>query len=127
MEARVFFFKDAQEASGEELENIIASALDLLREMVDIDVGFDASALGGRIDPKQLAFAIAALEGFTPVERQEFLEMTSPSERLGRCVQVLARIATRNRLTREIQQMIGGNGHPPRNILRQLEEKPDGP
>jgi hypothetical protein len=29
----------------------------------------------------------------------------------------------RNRLTREIQQMIGGNGHPPRSILKELGDQ----
>ena len=88
--------------------------------MVDLDLGFDPLKLGGRIDPVPLSFAIAALEGFTLNERQGILEMISPSERLRKCVQALARIAARNRLTREIQEVIGGNGHPPQSILRQL-------
>jgi Lon protease-like protein len=124
MEARVFFFDDAAETPPDDLEAVIAQALELLEEMAETAIAFDPSGLGGRIDPRPFSFAIAALEGFTPAERQGFLEMTSPSERLRKCVQVLARLVTRNRLTREIQQMIGGNGHPPRNILRQLEEKP---
>jgi len=123
MEARVVFFDDGGEENGTDLEAVVASALNLLKEMVDVDLGFDPSDLGGRIDPKQLAYAIAALDGFTPSERQGFLEMTSPSERLGKCVQALSRLVVRNRLTKEIQQMIGGNGHPPKGILRELEDR----
>lgn len=122
MEARVFFFEDAEEALPGDLEETIARSLELLGEMVDLDIGFDPARLGGRIDPRSFSFALAALEGFAPAERQGFLEMTSPSERLRRCVQALSRIVTRHRLTREIQQMIGGNGHPPQSILRELQD-----
>ena len=121
MEARVIFFDDAEEAPGDDLADVTASALDLLKEMVDLDLGFDPLKLGGRIDPAALSFAIAALEGFTLNERQGILEMISPSERLRKCVQALARIAARNRLTREIQEVIGGNGHPPKSILARLK------
>ncbi len=124
MEARVFFFDDAETVSSDDnLEEVMATALKLLEAAVDIDIGFDPSTSGGRIDPKQLSFTIAALEGFAPAERQGLLEMTSPSERLKKCVQVLSRIVARNRLTREIQKMIGGNGHPPRSILKELEDQ----
>jgi len=122
MEAQVFFFEDGEETPQEDLADLIQSALDLLRAEVDIEVAFDPGGLGGQISPKQLSYAIAALEGFTPAERQGFLEMTSPSERLQKSVQALARIVTRNRLTREIQQLIGGNGHPTKSILRDLED-----
>ena len=121
MEARVIFFDDAEEPPDDDLADVTASALDLLKEMVDLDLGFDPLKLGGRIDPAPLAFAIAALEGFTVAERQGILEMISPSERLRKCVQALTRIAARNRLTREIAQLIGGNGHPPKSILARLQ------
>lgn len=125
MEARVVFFDDAEEIPPEDQEAVIAQALKLLQEMVALKIDFDPTKLGGHIDPHSFSFAIAALEGFTPAERQGFLEMISPSERLGKCVQALSRIVTRNRLTGEIRQLIGGNGHPPQSILRQLEERPD--
>ena len=124
MEARVFFFDDEQEDASEgNLESVVETALNLLKEAADIDIGFDPSIFDGSIHPKRLSYAIAALEGFEPAERQGFLEMTSSSERLNKCVQALSRIATRNRLTREIQKMIGGNGHPPKSILRELESQ----
>jgi Lon protease-like protein len=123
MEARVFFFDDGEDAPGDDLADVVDAAGHLLKEVAGIDAGFDTSTLDGHIPPKQLSFAIAALEGFAPLERQGFLEMTSPSERLKKCVQALSRIAARNRLTREIQQMIGGNGHPPKSILRELEDR----
>jgi hypothetical protein len=123
MEARVFFFDDGEDPPGDDLANVVDAAGNLLKEIAGIDADFDASTLDGHIPPKQLSFAIAALEGFAPAERQGFLEMTSSSERLKKCVQALSRIVARNRLTREIQQMIGGNGHPPRSILKELREQ----
>ena len=124
MEARVFFFDDAETVSPDDnLEEVIRSAMNLLKAAGEVDIGFDPSTVGGRIDPKQLSFTIAALEGFAPGERQGVLEMTAPAERLRKCVQVLSRIVARNRLTREIQKMIGGNGHPPTSNIRQLDDQ----
>lgn len=123
MEARVLYFDDGEDDPDDNLTDIIDSALHLLKEMIDVDLGFDPSKLGGRLSPKRLSYAIAALEGFTPAERQGFLEMTSASERLNKCVQVLSGIVARNRLSREIQQVIGGNGHPPKSIIQELEDR----
>ena len=123
MEARVFLFDDGEDTADDDLEDVAESAWNLLQEMVDIDSGFDPANLGDRIPPKRLSYAIAALEGFTTAERQGFLEMTSCPERLKKCVQTLSRIMARSRLTREIQQLIGGNGNPPKSILRELEDQ----
>lgn len=121
MEARVFYFDDVREpAAGSELEKTVEHALRLAREAAEVDVDIDPAGSGSRYDPKQFAYTIAALEGFTPAERQGFLEMTSPVERLAKCVQALSRIVKRNRLTREVQQLIRGNGHPTQSILREL-------
>jgi len=41
-------------------------------------------------NPRDLSFAIAALEGFSHDERQRFLEMTSTAERLNKSIEALA-------------------------------------
>ncbi len=123
MEARVIFFDDTKEdAAGDKLADAVETALNLLKKLTRTDIGFRLPNLGDHIDPKRLSYAIAAIEGFEPAERQGLLEMTVSSERLEKCVQALSRIVERNRLTREIQKMIGGNGHPPKSILRELED-----
>jgi Lon protease-like protein len=76
MEARVFFFDDGADPPGEDQADIVDTAVHLLKEIADIDAGSDSSTIGGSISPKRLSFAIAALEGFAPAERQGFLEMT---------------------------------------------------
>jgi len=122
MEARVFFFDDTAEALDDDLAAVVDTARELLIEGADLDTGVDPSLFEDHIPPQRLAYAIAAMDGFTPAERQGFLEMTSVSERLKTSVQALSQIVTRNRLTREIQQLIGGNGHPTQSILQELKD-----
>ena len=121
LEARVAFFDDQPEVPAEDQPDLIAAAWRLLREAADTDLGIDSQSLEGSIPPGQLSFAIASLEGFSAAERQNFLEMTSPAERLRKSVQALDALMARNRLTRKIGQIIGGNGQPPQRILAQLE------
>jgi len=71
-------------------------------------------------DPRRLSFAVPAIEGFTHAERQRFLEMTSSAERLQKGVEVLTRIVERVQVTQQIQKIIGGNGHPPKDALQKL-------
>jgi hypothetical protein len=72
------------------------------------------------MDARRLSFAIPAIDGFTPAERQRFLEMTSSAERLQKGVNALARILERVQVTQEIHAIIGGNGRPSREALRKL-------
>ena len=50
MEARVLFFDDDKEANGDDLAAVIDHALNLLREVVDTDIGFEPAELGGHIE-----------------------------------------------------------------------------
>ena len=119
LEAEVFYFDDEEELADDDLQVVIKRALNLINKVSTAPLGRGIAT----IDPKELAYTIAALEGFEPTERQGFLEMTSPSERLKRCVQALTQMVARKRLTRDIKQLIGGNGHPPKSILMQLKEQ----
>ena len=124
LEAQVSFFDDSPEIPTDDVQPLIAEAWNLLYEMADNDLGIDLKNIKDSIPPHQLSFAIASLEGFSPAERQVFLEMTSPLERLRKSVQALNKIVARNRLTRDIQKIIGGNGHPSKRILNTLRNKP---
>ena len=75
---------------------------------------------GAEEDPYRLSFAAPAIEGFTLAERQRILEMTSPAERLRVCAAALGRVIERARLTRQLKRIIGGNGHPPGEVIRML-------
>jgi hypothetical protein len=88
-----------------------------LQEAGHLAEEIDASDLA---DARRLSFAIPAIDGFTPAERQRFLEMTSSAERLKKGVDALARILERVQVTQQIHSIIGGNGHPPKEALQKL-------
>jgi len=120
MEAQVAFFDDEAGSASENPAEVLRNAQVLLRQMEDAGLPDKIMERETFSNPRDLAFAIAALEGFSHEERQRFLEMTSTVERLGKTVEVLDRIAERARLTIKIQEIIGGNGQPPHTILKTL-------
>jgi Lon protease-like protein len=122
LEAQVTFFDDQPEVPTDDVQHLMDEAWELLKEMADPDQEFDPD-LRDAIGSRQLSFAIASLDGFSPAERQVFLEITSPVERLRKSVLALTTIVNRNRLTRELKRMIGGNGHPPQHILDALKDQ----
>ncbi len=117
IEADVHFIEDAEETDDSEA---FEAARTLLAKLGD------AGHLGEAIEAldvesaQELSFAIPALEGFTHAERQRFLEMTSSSERLQKGVKALTGILERVQVTKQVQKIIGGNGHPPKGALRKL-------
>ena len=120
MEARVAYFDDDPEAGGEDLSPLVEAGVSRLRTLAEMGGISDVEALSGLSDPGRLSFAIAALEEITPKERQRFLEMTSSGKRLRTGVAVLERLIERVQLTRQIQTIIGGNGHPPKTLLGKI-------
>ena|GEM_PF-117484 len=122
MEARVVFFDDEDEISADDVRDTLEKARQQLKEVTGSNFLPDHRDVFARTSPKNLAFAIASLEGFTPVERQRFLEMTSGMERLKRSVQALFSLNQRARLTKEILRIIGGNGHPPEDLIKNRQK-----
>jgi len=120
MEAQVVFFDDEAASASENPAEVLNHARVLFRQLEGtelLDEIMDRETLS---NPRDLSFAIAALEGFSHDERQRFLEMTSTAERLKKSIEALGRIAERARLTLKIQKIIGGNGHPPDIALKTL-------
>ena len=62
------------------------------------------------LDLKRLSFLIPGTEGFTPEERQHFLEITSPRLRLIKCKAILKTVIQRMKINLKINKIIGGNG-----------------
>ncbi len=118
MEARVSFFEDKTASPDDTMAEAVAEAHRLLKRMAAVMATPAPEALLALEDPARLSFAIAALEGFTPAERQQFLEMTSAHARLRKSVQALARLLERIQLNREIKRLIGGNGHGLSEIIK---------
>ncbi len=110
LQARVLFFGDEAEAANADDDALKA---DTLRQLADLDrlskTRRDYNALA-KLDPAILSFIIPGLEGFTPQERQPFLETTSPRRRLKKCRAALETVFKRMQLSAEIQKAVGGNG-----------------
>jgi Lon protease-like protein len=117
MEADVLFIEDAESAPDAEAFNRARTLLVKLQQAGHLTEEIDEPDLS---DPRRLSFAVPAIEGFTHAERQRFLEMTSSAERLQKGVEVLTRIVERVQVTQQIQKIIGGNGHPPKDALQKL-------
>lgn len=117
MEADVRFIEDEEIPADPEA---VEGARRLLMRLLDaryLVEEFDESVYS---NAQRLSFAIPALEGFNPAERQRFLEMTSAAERLRKGIEALERILDRVQLTQQIERIIGGNGHPPGSVLQKL-------
>jgi hypothetical protein len=63
---------------------------------------------------------LAGSPGFSLEEKQAFLEITSTRERISKAVPAMEKLIERLKLTLEIKNIIGGNGHPP-SFLQQRE------
>ena len=123
LEAHVNFFEDIDKPNSEELQNVIENIRVLLDELYEMDQSSHHYRMMAQSSPLKLSFAIAALEGFTPAERQKFLEMTSTSERMLKGAEALTSLAHRIRLTNEINRIIGGNGNPPKQLINLIGQK----
>jgi Lon protease-like protein len=117
LEADVRFIEDVEEPTDSE---VLGTARTLLAQLDDAGHPPEVVEVLAAENAQQLSFGIPALEGFSHAERQRFLEMTSATERLRKGLEVLSRILERVQVTQQIQKIIGGNGHPPRDALRKL-------
>jgi Lon protease-like protein len=110
LQSSVIYFDDEFEASSEEEEALRTRVLDLLVRLDRASGNTrDYSALKA-MDLKGLSFAVPGSEGFTPDERQRFLEMTSARRRLEKGADALAGVIERIRINEEVKTIIGGNG-----------------
>ena len=110
LEGSVEFFDDGEEPGTEEMESLANEGFDLMMQIEGIDGKQFAMEHGDSAGLKEASFLIASSTGFTPEEKQGFLEMTSTRERLDKGVRSLRKILERARLTQDIKKIIGGNG-----------------
>ncbi len=122
LEGAILFFDDVETCTDKTLDDTVLTARGLLRELNDLNAFPDADRLSTRAGAGEMSFAVPALDGFTPKERQSFLEMTSCPERLKKAVETLSHVVRRYKLTTEIQSLIGGNGHLRRELAKMVEE-----
>ena len=111
LEARVTFFDDETNVDESVCRNIAQRGADLLKQAASSMEEQAAYNFAAADDFKSISFLIAGYEGFSPEEKQRFLEMTSTGERLEKGVAALEKIIERTRITEEIHKIIGGNGN----------------
>jgi len=110
LQASVLFFGDEAEAAMADDDSLKTDTLRLLKDLDRLsETRRDYNALA-KLDTEILSFIIPGLEGFTPQERQPFLETTSPRRRLRKCRAALKSVVKRMQLSAEIKKAVGGNG-----------------
>jgi ATP-dependent Lon protease len=118
LESSVRFFDDEEAEETHAMEDLAREGLALLMQVEDIGEKQITQDLGEQIGLKVASYLIASSDGFTAEEKQALLEMTSTGDRLEKGVRSLRAILERIRLTRQIRQIISGNG----NVYK-LEER----
>lgn len=110
LQVKVLFFEDEYEMVSDDDDALVGEIIDLLKDHDRIsETRRDYNALTG-LDFKRLSFLIPSTEGFTPEERQKFLEITSPRLRLIKCKAILKTVIQRMKMNLKINKIIGGNG-----------------
>ena len=120
LEGSVRFFDDVEEPPTQNAEALATEGFDLVLQIEGLEGKQFAVEHRDALSLKEASYLIASSEGFTPEERQEFLEMTSTHDRLDKGVRSLRRILERSRLTGQIKKIVGGNGDA-HKLAKQLE------
>jgi len=102
LQARVVYFDDEREKLLEQLDVMTGKKRDY-RSL-------------SRMDHKTISFVISYNDVFSMEEKQSFLEMTSTSERITKSMESLKIMVKKEKLSREIKKIIGGNGNLRRGI-----------
>ena len=122
LQAGVIYFDDEAEERTEETKALISDGIKLLKQL-DVMTGKkrDYKSLV-KLDHKTISFVITSIDGFTPEEKQRFLEMTSTNTRITEGVESLKKMVQKEKVLQEIKNIIGGNGNLRRGIAEELNK-----
>ena len=111
IQADVLYFHDESEDRTREIDRLIRDGIELLKEW-DFLTGKtrDYRAITG-LDHLTISFLFANSDGFTPDEKQEFLELTLTNKRITQSVESLRKLVEHRRMTEQIKRIVGGNGN----------------
>jgi Lon protease-like protein len=111
-QAKVIYFDDESEDRTKETDRLIRDGIELLKKF-DRMTGQtrDYAAISG-LDQKTISFLFSYNDGFTPDEKQQFLELTSTNQRIAKSVDSLRQVIELKQMTDEIKRIVGGNGNP---------------
>ena len=105
MQAKVEFFDDIADESKKNLKELADEGLRLIKTLQKINKLEENIALSEQIDFKSLSFQFSAVFGFTPQEKQNFLEMRSTTARMEETVLGLRDVVQRMRMMKEIEKV----------------------
>jgi Lon protease-like protein len=102
LQAKVVHFDDKPEDRTKEIDRLIIDGIDLLKQW-DLLTGKtrDYGAMTA-LDRTTISFLLSNSDGFTPDERQKFLELTSANERIAQSVESLRKMVEHGKMTEEI-------------------------
>lgn len=110
LQADLLYFDDHAEEDNLQLDETVREGLVLLKEAVTITGKEEDHGHVSELNSKELSFLISSNDAFSHEEKQRFIEMRSTHRRLKESVEALKNILERNKLTREVGKVIGGNG-----------------
>ena len=110
IQADVLYFDDHSEERTKEIDRLIRDGIELLKQW-DLLTGKtrDYAAITA-LDHKTVSFLFSYSDGFTPDEKQEFLELISTNERIAQSVESLRKVVEHTKITEEVKRIAGGNG-----------------
>ena len=120
LQADLLYFDDHGEEDNLQLDETVREGLVLLEEVITNTGKDEDQGHLSELDSKELSFVISSNDAFSHEEKQRFLEMRSTHRRLKECMEALKTVLERNKLTREIGKMIGGNGDISKLLLTKI-------
>jgi Lon protease-like protein len=87
--AEVEYFDDDLEKDSAELYTLSQRGIKILESLGKLKISAELMQYIGQLNLKVISFIISSIGGYTNSEKQNFLEMTSTSERLEKAVQTL--------------------------------------
>ncbi len=89
LNAQVEYFDDDTQDESEQMFYHSQKAINILQNLGKLKINNELLKYIGQLDLKIISFVISSIGGFSNSEKQEFLEMTSTSERLEKAVEIL--------------------------------------
>jgi Lon protease-like protein len=107
LEARVSRFQDAMCDHQETLRELSQRAIDKLEEYAGMTGHSIKRTILDRMELEELSFMIGTAGVFTLEDKQRFLQMTSPYERLQTVISLLDKSIERQQMMQQVRQAIG--------------------
>lgn len=109
LQSAVSFFEDGEEPETEEMINLTKEGMQLLKTLEKLTVNKNDISFIEKLDIRIISFIISGIGGFTMNEKQQFLEMTSTSERLRFSVESLKKIIEEVKSQQSLSKKNGKN------------------